>query len=124
MQPLQGTIEAMPELYDRYEVLIVSAAMEFPNGLKEKYDWLQKHFFFISWKRMVLCGSKTVVYGSLLIDNHFKNLDPFASRTPLFDQPHNRVPDTGRHQRVHDWQEIAGLFLQIDLKASGDLLVV
>lgn len=111
MQPLEGAVDVMRELYDRYEVFIVSAAMEFPNSLKEKHDWLQKHFPFISWKRMVLCGSKTVVHGDVLIDDHFKNLDPFPNKTLLFDQPHNRVPDIGRHQRVHDWQEIAGLLL-------------
>lgn len=108
---MDGSFEVMKKLYETYEVFIVSAAMEFPNSLEEKYDWLEEHFPFISWKRIVLCGSKTVVHGDILIDDHFKNLDPFKNRTLLFTQPHNKEVTNSRHERVNNWDEIATLLL-------------
>ena len=111
MNPIEKSIAVMEQLYHKYEVFIVSAAMEFPNSLKEKHDWLAEHFPFISWKRIILCGSKTPVQGAYLIDDHFKNLDLFPNNTLLFDQPHNRFLEAGRHQRVKNWEEIAGILL-------------
>lgn len=111
MIPVKDSIAVMERLYTKYELYIVSAAMEFPNSLKEKHDWLAEHFPFISWKRIILCGEKTPVAGDYLIDDHFKNLDPFPNKTLLFDQPHNRSMSAGRHQRVATWEEIARLLL-------------
>lgn len=108
---IEGSQEALEKLSAYYEVFIVSAAMEFPNSLEEKYYWLQEHFPFISWKHMVLCGSKTVVQGDIMIDDHFKNLDPFEGRTLLFHQPHNQEHHDHRHERVHSWEEIQRLLL-------------
>jgi 5'(3')-deoxyribonucleotidase len=46
----------MEYLNNKYELYIVSAGMEFPNSLREKYDWLAEAFPFISWEQIVLCG--------------------------------------------------------------------
>ncbi|GAB5399414.1 MAG: 5'-3'-deoxyribonucleotidase [Aureisphaera sp.] len=102
--------DVVKALHNSYEVFIVSAAMEFPNSLEEKYYWLQEHFPFISWRNIILCGSKVPVTGHILIDDHYKNLDPFKERSLLFTQPHNIGDDQG-HERVHDWKEIAELLL-------------
>ncbi len=102
--------EVLRALHDVYEIYIVSAAMEFPTSLEEKYEWLQEHFPFISWKNIILCGSKVPVTGDILIDDHYKNLDPFVNRTLLFTQPHNTKEDRG-HERVNSWQEVAALLL-------------
>lgn len=101
----------LEELNQKHEVFIVSAAMEFPNSLEEKYYWLQEYFPFISWKQIVLCGSKQVVQGDIMIDDHFKNLDKFHGKTLLFDQPHNRKHHNHQHQRVHNWLEIRDALL-------------
>jgi len=108
---IPSAISVMKELNDAYELFIVSAAMEFPNSLEEKYYWLEEHFPFIPWQRIVLCGSKTVVQGDILIDDHFKNLDPFENRTLLFTQPHNAGRDDHPHERVHGWVDIKKLLL-------------
>lgn len=105
----QTVLEELSEIYD---VFIVSAAMQFPNSLEEKYYWLKEYFPFLSWKQMVLCGSKEVVQGDVMIDDHFKNLDPFVGKTLLFDQPHNRKHHEHSHHRVHNWLEIRKILLE------------
>lgn len=108
---IQGSQDALSRLNDLYEVFIVSSATEFPHSFNEKYDWLTQHFPFITWKQMVFCGSKSIVQGDIMIDDHFKNLDIFRGRTLLFTQPHNyELPEKG-HTRVSSWEEILVLLL-------------
>ena len=100
------------ELYEKYEVYIVSAATEFPQSLSEKLEWLNEFFPFVPWQRIVLCGSKEIVRAEIMIDDHFKNLNHFKGETSLlYTQPHNALADKGRHRRVKDWQEIANILL-------------
>jgi len=101
----------LPELNKRYEIFIVSAAVEFPQSLFEKYEWLSEHFPFITWQQIVFCGSKAIVEADIMIDDHFKNLDPFKGQTILFSQPHNLLQHSSKHRRVDSWNEIAGLLL-------------
>jgi 5'-nucleotidase len=108
---IEGCVDVMARLNKRYDLFIVSAAMEFPQSLPEKLEWLQEHFSFITWQQMVFCGSKTIVHADIMIDDHFKNLDRFPGSTILFTQPHNISQHHWRHQRVHSWQEIASLLL-------------
>ncbi|ANH80138.1 5'(3')-deoxyribonucleotidase [Niabella ginsenosidivorans] len=108
---IPGSIEVMEQLNREYELFIVSSAMEFPLSLYEKYQWLQQHFPFLSWQQLVLCGSKKVVSGDIMLDDHFKNLDHFNGKTILFTQPHNQLADPGRHERVNNWKEVAELLL-------------
>lgn len=104
-----GSREVLAELNLRYEVFVVSSATEFPLSLAEKQAWLQEHFPFITWQQLVLCGSKRVVHGDLMIDDHFKNLDVFQGRTLLFTQPHNQMADNRGHERVDTWKQISAL---------------
>lgn len=108
---ISNAFEIMEQLNDQYDLFIVSATMEFPNSLEEKYYWLAEHFPFIPWKKIVFCGSKTVVQGDILIDDHYKNLDPFENRTLLFSQPHNMNRSDNGHERVNNWLEIRELLL-------------
>lgn len=97
---------------NKYDLFIVSAAMEFPNSLTEKQAWLNEHFPFISWRQMVFCGSKAIIKADIMIDDYFRNLDSFSGDTTiLFTQPHNKFADPGRHKRVHTWLEIEQLLL-------------
>ncbi len=106
---MEGSIEALKILNERYNLFVVSSAMEFPNSLKEKYEWLNKHFPFITWKQIVFCGSKTIINGDIMIDDHFKNLDFFDGKTILFTQHHNDGWDNKNHYRVNNWNEILQL---------------
>ncbi|QRR03448.1 5' nucleotidase, NT5C type [Dyadobacter sandarakinus] len=105
---IAGSQEALLKLQEHFEVYIVSAAMEFPNSLPEKYDWLAEHFPFIHWKNIVFCGDKKVIDTDFLIDDHLKNLD-FCKGTPiLFTAGHNI--NVTRHQRVNNWEEAISFF--------------
>lgn len=105
---MEDAIEAIKKLNDHYEVYIVSAAMEFPQSLIEKREWLQEHFPFISWKQIVFCGSKNVIKADYMIDDHPKNLDPFSGTSILFEAFHNL--DVNAHYRVKNWKEVLTYF--------------
>jgi len=75
---IEDSIEALHILNKNYELFVVSSATEFPHSFNEKYDWLTEHFPFLTWKQMVFCGSKSIVQGDIMIDDHFKNLDYFT----------------------------------------------
>lgn len=104
LRPMEGSQEVLKELARKYNVYIASAAMEFPNSLREKSDWLDEHFPFIHWKKRILCGDKHILKGDILIDDRSYNLDGFDGRTILFTSPHN-VNSTG-HERADNWQEV------------------
>ena len=84
---MENSREVIEELYNRYDIHVASAAMEFKYSLPEKFDWLDEHFPFIQWQQMVFCGLKTIVEADIMIDDHFKNLDHFKRTTILFSQP-------------------------------------
>ncbi|MEN7549281.1 5'(3')-deoxyribonucleotidase [Rapidithrix thailandica] len=100
---MPGAVEAVRQLAEDFEVFIVSAAMEFPQSLSEKYEWLQEHLPFISWKSIVFCGSKQVIDTDFMIDDHVKNLKHFKNQGLLFTACHN-VSITG-YTRVNNWEE-------------------
>lgn len=108
---MPGCTEVVRELNQQYDLFIVSAAMEFPQSLPEKLDWLNDHFPFLKWQQVVFCGSKTIVDADIMIDDHFKNLDSFKGSTILFTQPHNANKNAGRHKRANSWNDIASLLL-------------
>ena len=108
---MDGCVEVLKMLNEKYDVFIVSAAMEFPNSLPEKYEWLAEHFPFIGWQQITFCGSKSIIQGDIMIDDHYKNLDNFKGQTILFTQPHNDGHNDKGHTRVRAWNDIARLLL-------------
>jgi 5'-nucleotidase len=106
---MPGCIEVIRELQERYEIFITTAAMQFPNSLIEKYDWLAKHLPFIPWTHLVFCGDKSIIAADYLIDDHAKNFDRFRGEGILFSAPHN-MHVTG-YRRVADWRDVRRMFL-------------
>src|SRR3954468_630082 len=104
---IEGAQEAIKKLMKSFDVYIVSAAMEFPQSLTEKYEWLKEHFPFISWRNIIFCGDKSVVGTDYMIDDHIKNLDYFKGKTIMFNAFHNVNHD--HHQRVNNWDEVLEL---------------
>jgi len=96
-------------LNKKYELFIVSSAMEFPNSLSEKLDWIGEHFKFLHWKQIVFCGSKAVVYGDFMIDDLPHNLERFNGKKLMFTAPHNLQHN--HFTRVNDWLEVEKLLL-------------
>lgn len=100
---IEGSVAAVKKLQEKHEVYIVSAAMEFPNSLEDKYHWLAEHFPFIGWKNIMFCGEK-IVSTDVMIDDRAKNFIDFKGRKLLFSSPHNLLL-TG-YERVNNWEEV------------------
>jgi 5'-nucleotidase len=107
---MKDSVDVLRELNNHYEVFIVSAATEFPNSLKDKLEWLEDHFPFLTWKQVALCGSKDLVFGDYMIDDHLKNLKGFKGKPYLFTAAHN-LEVTG-YDRINNWEEAAQIFLK------------
>lgn len=106
---MEDSIEVLEGINQRYDLFIVSAATEFPNSLKDKYDWLAEHFPFLTWKQLVLCGDKRVVYGDFMIDDHVRHLQHFTGKPYLFSAAHNL--DVTGYDRLNNWKEAREIFL-------------
>lgn len=105
---IPGSVEGLKYLNEKYKVLIVSSATEYPQSLTEKQEWLNKHFPFITWEQMTFCGRKDSIKGDIMIDDHPKNLRVFDGEKYIFTQPHNIfITD---YKRVNSWNEIMTLF--------------
>jgi 5'(3')-deoxyribonucleotidase len=90
-------------LNEKYEIIVVSMATEFPASLTDKQLWLNDHYPFITWKQIVFCGNKSLIQADLMIDDHLKNLDTFDGETIMFLQPHNMRNDNHHHLTVSSW---------------------
>jgi 5'(3')-deoxyribonucleotidase len=98
-------------LNEKYEILVISMATEFPISLTDKQMWINDNFPFISWRQVIFCGNKSLIPADLMIDDHFKNLDHFKGETILFMQPHNINNTDHQHKTVSSWAEIEKLLL-------------
>lgn len=104
LEVFENAPEILKELSTKYEIFIVSAAVEFPNSLIDKYHWLGEHFPFISWSNIVFCGDKSIVHGDVMIDDHTRNFANFNGDKLLYHAIHNTL-ETG-FTRVKNWNEI------------------
>ena len=109
LKPIKDSQQVMEALYAKHEVYIATAATQFPNSLKEKSDWLNEFFPFITWQHQIMCGHKFILNGDLLIDDRTYNLEKFEGDTLLFTSPHNINEKS--FNRVFSWLEIAELLL-------------
>ena len=109
LAPINDSQEVLRELVKHYEVFIASAAMQYPNSLKEKSDWLDIFLPFIPWQNRILCGDKHILKGDILIDDRSYNLQRFEGRSILFTSPHN-VHSNG-FERADNWNKVADLLL-------------
>lgn len=105
LEVIPDSQELLAELCKKHDVFIASTATEFPHSLREKSDWLDKFFPFISWRQRILCGDKHILRGDVLIDDYAHNLKGFQGRGIMFTSPHN-VKDT-TFERANNWKEVA-----------------
>ncbi|RAJ05285.1 5'(3')-deoxyribonucleotidase [Chitinophaga skermanii] len=97
------------ELNKKYRVFIVSAAMEFPNSLLDKVQWLQEFFPYLTWRQYCLCGDKSVVQTDYMIDDLTRNFVHFKGKPFLYHGHHN-VHAEG-YERVMNWEDVANKLL-------------
>lgn len=105
LRPIANSQKVLKKLSQKSDLYIASAAMQFPNSLEEKSEWLDEHFPFIHWKKRILCGDKHILKGDVLIDDRSYNLENFEGRTLLFTSPHNI--NTNGFERVNSWTEVS-----------------
>jgi len=108
LKVMPGAQDVVKELCQKYDVYIVSAAMEFRHSLIDKYDWLEEHFPFIDWKHIIFCGFK-IVDVQIMIDDRIRNFANFNGRPILFSSPHNHF--ITEYERVNTWAEVADKLL-------------
>lgn len=108
LEVIKDSQRVVKELDKKYDVFIVSAAMEFRNSLEDKVDWLADHFPFISWQRTIFCGLK-IVNTDIMIDDRSRNFVGFDGRPLLFSSPHNKL--ITEFERVDNWEEVAAKLL-------------
>ena len=111
-----GDLEVMPDarevlkkLNEKYELFIVSAALEFPNSLLDKFNWIQENLPFISWKQICLCGMKSIIQTDIMIDDRTRNFTHFKGRKILYTCHHNIFEKD--FERVSNWKEIQSKLL-------------
>ncbi|WP_143306260.1 5' nucleotidase, NT5C type [Chitinophaga vietnamensis] len=97
--------EVIAELNKKYKVYIVSAAMEFPDSLRDKFDWLQDNLPFLTWRQYCLCGDKAVVGTDIMIDDLVRNFEHFKGKPYLFSGHHN-IHIEG-YERILNWEDAA-----------------
>ncbi|MFT4204715.1 MAG: 5'(3')-deoxyribonucleotidase [Chitinophagaceae bacterium] len=103
--------EVVQKLNDKYEIFIVSAAMEYPQALNEKLDWLAEYFPFIQTRQIAFTGSKKFVYGDVMIDDKVSNLNHFNGRKILFTHPNNLKYTDPQYTRADNWKEVEKILL-------------
>ncbi|MES1214098.1 MAG: 5'(3')-deoxyribonucleotidase [Bacteroidota bacterium] len=106
---MKDCTEVVERLNKKYNVFIVSAAMEFPNSLKDKLDWLNEYFPFLTWQQFVFCGSKSIVHGDYMIDDLVRNFAAFNGKKYLFSGAHNS--EITEYSRLDSWKHAAEVFL-------------
>lgn len=100
--------EVVKWLQQYFDIFIITSTTEFKNSLNDKYDWLQEHFPFISFKHYIFCGQKSFMKGDYMIDDRANNLEFFDGEKLLFSAPHNYGEK--RFTRVNNWQEVKTYF--------------
>ncbi len=105
---MPGAIEAIKKLSENFIIYIVSAAMEFPQSLPEKREWLAEYFPDISWRNIIFCGDKSVIKTDYMIDDHAKNLDFCQGKAIMFAAFHNQSQN--HHPRFDDWDAVTAFF--------------
>ncbi len=100
--------EVVRWLSGHYDIYIATSAMEFPNSLPDKYEWLRREFPFIHWRNLIFCGSKEILTGDYMIDDHVSNVARFGGKPLLYTASHNL--HERRFTRVNNWLEVRAFF--------------
>jgi len=110
LPPMRGALDAISEIASRgYIVHICTKPVLSPYCVQEKYEWVRKHLGEEWMTRIIMTHDKTVIRGTLLIDDH-PNIR--GSRFPswrqlIFDAPYNRHrTDLPRLSSWSNWEKL------------------
>ena len=100
---MPGAQDAIKRLMERFDVFIVTAAMEYPASCGFKFAWLAEHFPFIPPLNIVFCGDKSIIAADLLVDDTERHFGRFSGQGVLFAAPHNK--SSSWPVKVNGWEE-------------------
>jgi len=88
-----GSYECLTKMMnDGHEVSIVTAHNNRTAGMK--FEWITKHFPFLSRDDIIITRKKQKIIGDVLIDDEARNLEGGNYLKLLFDHPNNHGYDT------------------------------
>lgn len=108
LEVIPGAQQAVRELSRHHSIFITTAAMEFPNSVADKYNWLKRYFDFIPELNYVFCGDKSIIHADYLIDDNSRHFTHFNGKGLLFSSPHNYYEKA--ENRIHSWDEAVNFF--------------
>lgn len=74
LEPMEGAIDAVKQLFNRYDVYFLSTPMwAVPESYMGKRKWVEKHFGEYAKKKLILSHRKDLAIGHYLVDDRFKN---------------------------------------------------
>lgn len=74
LEPIDGAIEAVDELFELFDVYFLSTPMwNVPESFTGKRIWIHNHFGDKAKKRLVLTHRKDLAIGDILVDDRLKN---------------------------------------------------
>lgn len=111
LEPMPGAVEAANELAERYPVFICSTPEKNnPECATAKYESMVEHFGREWRKRIILTHDKTVVHGTVLVDDKPEIDGALTGRTSwqqvVFTQPYNVAVPGPRLDGWADWREV------------------
>jgi len=74
MDPMEGAVEAVKTLSDKYDVFILSTApWNNPSAWADKLEFVKRHFGDLLKKRLIISHRKDLCIGDFLVDDRDKN---------------------------------------------------
>ena len=108
--------ETLYELSKRYDIYIVTAALEYPNSIPFKFRWLREHFDFLDPMKFVFCGFKSLIKTNFLIDDNERHLKRFGGQGIVFSAHHNA--NLLGYPRLDCWRAAPALLSSLESVAS------
>ena len=105
---IDGAQEGIAMLSKKYDIYIVSAALEFPNSLASRCVFIEKNFPEITLKKLIFCAKKSLIKADFLLDDMPENLIEFGSKGFLFTAYHNAK--INYLNRLNSWEEVVEKF--------------
>lgn len=110
LSAMQNAPDVIKQLIDEgHKVKIVTASHA--NSVAPKWACIKKLYPYFKWEDVIIASDKSIIKGSVMIDDGTHNLEDFPGVRVLFDRPHNHNYDEKKRNmiRVRSWDEIIGL---------------
>lgn len=101
---IEGAQEGIAILSEKYDIYVVSAALEFPYSLASRCAFIAKNFPELTWKKLIFCANKPLIKADILLDDMTENLVGFGANGFLFTAYHNAAID--HPNRLNSWEEV------------------